>query len=133
MPRKKPTSSSTQAVTPKSDLGSFLATLDHPRKKEIFALRKIISGVDPTIGEDIKWNAPSFHTTEHFATFHPRHTDGVQLVLHLGAEPVDPGRSPPCPADQPPSLGDPTHLASKRLRGHADQAIGNGCGSSVAA
>jgi hypothetical protein len=47
---------------------TFLGALDHPRKPEIVALRRIILGVDSSIREDIKWNAPSFHTTEHFAT-----------------------------------------------------------------
>ena len=86
MARKK-TTSSTRASSPKPDLKSFLADLEHPRKKEIAALRKIISSVDPAIREDIKWNAPSFHTSEHFATFHLRHSDSVQIVLHLGARP----------------------------------------------
>lgn len=66
---------------------TFLAALDHPRKPEILAVRRVILGVDATIREDVKWNAPSFHTTEHFATFHLRAKDGVQVVLHLGAKP----------------------------------------------
>lgn len=68
-------------------VAEFLAGLDHPFKEEILALRAIILGASPDIGESIKWNAPSFHTTEHFATFHLRARDGVQVVLHLGAKP----------------------------------------------
>lgn len=64
----------------------FLATLDHPAKAEILALRQLILAADPRIGEGIKWNAPSFHTTEYFATFHLRAKAGVQLILHLGAK-----------------------------------------------
>ena len=40
----------------------------------------------PDIGEGIKWNAPSFHTSEHFATFQLRARGGAQLILHRGAK-----------------------------------------------
>ena len=56
-------------------------------KREILALRALILGADPRIAESVKWNAPSFHTSEHFATFHLRARSGVQVVLHLGAKP----------------------------------------------
>ena len=52
----------------------------------IDALRAIILGADPAVREGVKWNAPSFYTSEHFATFHLRSKRGVQLVLHLGAK-----------------------------------------------
>jgi hypothetical protein len=65
---------------------AFLAALDHPRKPEILALRRIILDADPAIGEGIKWNAPSFRTAEWFATFHMRAKAGVQVILHFGAK-----------------------------------------------
>lgn len=49
-------------------------------------LRQLILGADPRITEEIKWNAPSFRTTEHFATFQLRAKDGVQIIFHLGAK-----------------------------------------------
>lgn len=64
----------------------FLRELEHPRKQEIEAVRDIILGADPSIREGIKWNAPSFRTTDYFATFHLRPKDGVQLILHMGAK-----------------------------------------------
>ncbi|MFN8440797.1 MAG: DUF1801 domain-containing protein [Caldilineaceae bacterium] len=64
----------------------FIATLDHPYKAEIAELRQIILGADPRIGEEIKWNAPSFYTTQHFATFQLRAKTGVQIILHLGTK-----------------------------------------------
>jgi hypothetical protein len=70
-----------------TDVEAFLTELEHPFKREILALRAIIREVDPAIRESIKWNAPSFSTTEHFATFQLRHQDGVQIVFHLGAKP----------------------------------------------
>lgn len=69
-----------------NEVDALLATLDHPQRDAIDALRQTILQADPRIGESVKWNAPSFHTTEHFATFHLRAKTGVQLVLHLGAK-----------------------------------------------
>lgn len=75
------------ATAPADDVAAFLAALEHPHKPLVLAIRRLVLAADPAIGESIKWNAPSFHTTEHFATFHLRAKDGVQLVLHLGAKP----------------------------------------------
>ncbi|MES2696987.1 MAG: DUF1801 domain-containing protein [Verrucomicrobiota bacterium] len=68
------------------EVAAFMAALEHPLKTEIGAIRKIILGASPKIGEGIKWNAPSFRTVEYFATFHLRSTKEVQLVFHLGAK-----------------------------------------------
>lgn len=72
-------------------VAAFLQKLKHPLKKEIEDLRKIILGVSPKIGEGIKWNSPSFRTTEYFATLNIR-KDQVWLILHLGAKVVDNSR-----------------------------------------
>lgn len=77
-PAKKPTAA--------ADVEAFLASLEHPFEREVLALRQLILGVDPRISEGIKWNAPSFRTSEWFATFQLRAKDGVQLILHLGAK-----------------------------------------------
>ena len=73
------------ASTPES-VDAFVAALDHPFKPEILALRQIILGADPGISEGIKWNAPSFRTSQDFATMHLRAKDGVQVILHMGAK-----------------------------------------------
>ncbi|TWH99748.1 uncharacterized protein DUF1801 [Luteimonas cucumeris] len=67
----------------------FLAALEHPFKPEILALRTIVLGADAGIAEGIKWNAPSFRTSEYFATFHLRAKEGVQMILHRGARKRD--------------------------------------------
>ena len=69
-----------------SEVEAFLAKLEHPHKAAILAVRAAILAVDPSIHEGIKWNAPSFCTSEYFATFHLRAKVGVQLILHLGAK-----------------------------------------------
>lgn len=76
---KKP-SDTTQAVD------DFMAGLEHPLKPEIETLRRLIFGIDPSVAEGIKWNAPSFRTTEYFATTNLRAKVGVGLILHLGAK-----------------------------------------------
>ena len=83
--KPEPSSSQTDpAVT------AFLRELDHPLKQEIEAVRKIILGVSPEIREGIKWNAPSFRTTDYFATLNnPRARDRVMLILHKGAKVKD--------------------------------------------
>jgi len=87
---KKPAKRSASAP---EDVETFLASLDHPFKQEILALRQIILGADPGIAEGIKWNAPSFRTSEYFATVHLRAKDGVQVILHLGAKTRDSSNS----------------------------------------
>jgi hypothetical protein len=78
MPTKKSKSTTT--------VEAFLADLDHPLTPVILALRESLLQTDAAIGEAVKWNAPSFHTSEHFATMHLRQADAVQLILHLGAK-----------------------------------------------
>lgn len=67
-------------------VGEFLEALEHPRKAEIEVLRSLILATDSRVQEEIKWNAPSFFITEHFATFKLQPVETVQLVLHTGAK-----------------------------------------------
>lgn len=75
----------TPADTSKA-VSAFMLALDHPFKKEIEVLRRIILGADPSIAEGIKWKVPSFRTTEYFATMHLRAKGGIGVILHLGAK-----------------------------------------------
>lgn len=76
-----------KAVEADDAVAAYLRSLKHPLKKEIEAVRLIILGVSPAIGEGIKWNVPSFRTEEEwFATFNVRSKESVQLILHLGAK-----------------------------------------------
>jgi hypothetical protein len=73
---------------------SIIDALDQPLNSQIASLRTMFLSADPAISEEIKWNAPSFRTSEHFATMHLRARNAVQLILHLGAKPkrtVPPG------------------------------------------
>jgi hypothetical protein len=77
---------SSPSTTPESPVEAFLRASTHPLTPEIERVRGVILGVSPTISEAIKWNAPSFKTTDFFATFHLRSTSSVQLVFHMGAK-----------------------------------------------
>lgn len=63
-----------------------MTTLDHPHKDAIEVIRRVICGADPAIAEGVKWNAPSFRTSDYFATTHLRAHDGIGIVMHLGAK-----------------------------------------------
>ena len=65
---------------------AFMASLKHPFKAEIESIRGTILGAAPGIHEGIKWNSPSFRTTEYFATVNLREKAGIGLILHLGAK-----------------------------------------------
>ena len=65
---------------------AFLRDLEHPLKRELETVRQLILDASPAIREGIKWNAPSFLTTDHFATFNLRTPDRLRLILHTGAK-----------------------------------------------
>ncbi|MHB9034221.1 MAG: DUF1801 domain-containing protein [Anaerolineae bacterium] len=77
----------------------FMRKLRHPMKKEAVALREIILAADPGISEGIVWRAPSFRTSDYFATLHLSQTDSVQVILHRGSIslPDDPAVEVPDP------------------------------------
>ncbi len=64
----------------------YMAELNHPHIEEVQALRTLILGINPAIGEGIKWNAPSYRLVEYFATTNLRVKGGVGIILHLGAK-----------------------------------------------
>lgn len=68
------------------DVDAFLEALEHPRKAEVLALRRVILQSADGIQEAVKWNAPSFFTAEHFATMNLRDKNGVGVIMHFGAK-----------------------------------------------
>jgi uncharacterized protein YdhG (YjbR/CyaY superfamily) len=97
-PRAQPAAKSAARRAPSApprrnpEVETFLRALAHPAKAEIAAVREAILAVDPAVREEIKWNAPSFATREHFATFHTRAKQGFLLVLHRGAKSRTPAK-----------------------------------------
>lgn len=64
----------------------FMASLDHPLKGLVQAIREAILDADPAIAEGVKWNAPSYRTGEYFATTNFRDKAGIAIILHRGAK-----------------------------------------------
>jgi hypothetical protein len=64
----------------------FMGKLDHAFKAEIQEIRLAILSADLAISEGIKWNSPSYRTTEYFATTNLREKTGIGVILHLGAK-----------------------------------------------
>ncbi len=73
-----------------NEVDAFLESLDHPRRDDIVRVRQVILSAAPGIVEEVKWNAPSFRTDEHFCTFNLRSRDEIVLVLHRGAKKQQP-------------------------------------------
>lgn len=67
-----------------NDVDKFFASLDHPKKQEMEAIRQIIMEVSPSITEEVKWGGPSFYYKSDIATFSPRIKDQAVLVFHQG-------------------------------------------------
>ena len=76
----------TRKVKSAPSVDEFVAQLNQPLKAEVEALRQLILSAAPGIGEEVKWNAPSFYTGEHFATMRLNGKALLQLILHLGAK-----------------------------------------------
>ncbi|MBL9075909.1 MAG: DUF1801 domain-containing protein [Planctomycetes bacterium] len=96
--RKRPSPAADAAA-----VDALLQELDHPHLSAIRALRTAITGAAASITEGVKWNAPSFRTTEWFATVHLRERRGIALILHLGAK----ARALPSGVE---AVADPQHL-----------------------
>jgi hypothetical protein len=86
MAARKPNPAKPARSSGANDVDAFLANLEHPLKAEIEAVRALILGADARVREGVKWNAPSFYITEHFATFKLRPTNTIQVVFHTGAK-----------------------------------------------
>jgi len=73
-----------------AEVTEFLIASKHPLRDEIDVVRRIIVDASPEIREGVKWNAPSFRTSDWFATLNgPRATESIQLILHAGAKRKD--------------------------------------------
>ena len=62
---------------------AFMQTVKHPLVKVIEALRKIILSVDKEVGEEIKWNAPTFFYTGKMKPFNPKEYKRYIIVFNL--------------------------------------------------
>lgn len=69
--------------TDQEEVEAFMATLEHPLKDEIEAVRQIIKKAGPKLCERIKWAAPSYYVGKtDLVTFNTRSEKKVLLVFH---------------------------------------------------
>ncbi len=70
-----------------SDVDAWMKSVKSaPRREKIERLRALIRSVHPSIVEGVKWNSPSFRTTEWFATINTHGPRSLRLILHAGAK-----------------------------------------------
>jgi hypothetical protein len=73
----------------KQSVTAFLMAMPHSRKAEIERLRELIFEAEPTLREQIKWNAPSYGLGDDRITFRLQPGDKVDLIFHRGAKVQD--------------------------------------------
>ena len=61
----------------------YIQNLDAPVAGIVEAIRQIILSTDPEIGEEIKWNAPSFLYTGEMRSFNPKEYKRYIMVMNL--------------------------------------------------
>ena len=83
MALKKTTTSKTNST---GTVTAFLDGLNHPLRKEIDQVRRIIQSARPELEETVKWNGPNFNcggADRITMRIHP--PTQIQLVFHRGA------------------------------------------------
>jgi hypothetical protein len=76
----------TQKTTRPSEpdkVNEYMNNLEHPLTEIVEALRQIILKADPDIGEEIKWNAPTFFYTGEMRPSNPKDFKRYLVVFNL--------------------------------------------------
>lgn len=69
------------------EVTTFLDSQNHPFRKEIEALRKLILSANKELIENIKWNGPNYvYKNEDRITMRIQPPKQVQLIFHCGAK-----------------------------------------------
>ena len=62
---------------------AYMHRLEHPLGNVVEDLRQLILSTDPEIGEEIKWNAPSFFYSGEMKPFNPKEYKRYIVVFNL--------------------------------------------------
>ena len=62
---------------------AYMQGLKHPLSNVVEALRRVILSIDHEIGEEIKWNAPSFFYSGEMKPFNPKEYKRYIVVFNL--------------------------------------------------
>src|SRR5690349_19646028 len=79
----KTTESDSIKLSEPEAVDAYMKKLKHPLVKVVEALRKIILSADKEIGEEIKWNAPTFFYSEKMKPFNPKEYKRYIIVFNL--------------------------------------------------
>lgn len=66
-----------------AEVEDYLARLDHPMKQVLATIRETVLAASPDVGEEIKWNAPTFFFTGLLPHFVPKEYRRVLVVTNL--------------------------------------------------
>jgi len=72
----------TKASEP-DQVDAYMQKLKHPLKEVVAALRQTILSTDPEIGEEIKWNAPTFFYAGEMKPSDPKKYKRYMIVFNL--------------------------------------------------
>jgi hypothetical protein len=62
---------------------AYMQKLKHPMAAVLEALRQVILKADPSIGEEIKWNAPTFFYSGEMKPFNPKEYKRYLVVSNI--------------------------------------------------
>jgi len=79
--KAKQNTSTKPSETDKVD--AYMGKLKHPLAEVVEALRRTILNTDGEIGEEIKWNAPTFFYTGEMKPFNPKEYKRYIIVFNL--------------------------------------------------
>jgi hypothetical protein len=82
MPKKEKEITNTKP-SESDKVDAHMKSLKHPLADVVEALRQIILKTDPNIGEEIKWNAPTFFYTGAMKPFNPKEYRRYLVVFNL--------------------------------------------------
>ena len=80
---KNPAEQARTKTSQTATVDSYMETLVHPQRHLLQAIRETIMGVSDEIGEEIKWNAPTFFYSGDLEPSDPKEYKRVLVVSNL--------------------------------------------------
>jgi hypothetical protein len=110
--KKAATKAGSGPTKPAGGAEALIDALAPPQAALVRAFCELLLALDPRVQQDVKWNSPSFRTSDHFATLHLRDPRKVFVILHFGVA----GKAQPvCASASRPRLA--ARVARRRPRG----------------
>jgi hypothetical protein len=78
-----PTKDDSIKLSEPGSVDAYMQNLKHPLAKVVEALRQVILSTDKEIGQEIKWNAPTFFYSGKMKPFNPKEYKRYIVVFNL--------------------------------------------------